>query len=354
MKKGIRIFLSVCAVFAILCAVAAYLFYATFYKGNTVTPDGKKAYLYVPREATFEQVMDSLRTHSLLQNERFFVWAAQHEKLPQNIHPGRYAVTPGMSNKALARAVAMGWQEPLNLVVSGRMRTLEKVSEVLTRRTLADSAVMRACLDNDSLLATFGFDQVSVRGMIIPDTYEVLWTITELELLERMHTEYLRFWNEERKARAQAIGFTPEEVSTLAAIVYEETAKTDEMPDIAGVYMNRLRIGMPLQADPTLIFAANDYSIRRVLRKHTRVESPYNTYKNAGLPPGPICVPSKEALEAVLNYTRHSYLYFCAKDDFSGYHNFSVSYRDHLKNARSFQKALTRRNKEQAAQQKNG
>lgn len=350
MKKSTRIILSVCIVLLCGCAVAAYLFYATFYQGNTITPDRKKAYLYVPREATFEQVLDSLDANGYLIHPKFFLWAAQRENLPTNVNPGRYVITTGMSNKTLARAIAMGWQEPLNLVISGRMRTLERVSAVLTRNTLADSASMRACLDNDSLLATFGFDQVSIRGMIIPDTYEVLWTVTEQELLERMHSEYKKYWNAERTARAKEIGLTPSEVSTLAAIVYEETAKNDEMPTIAGVYMNRLRIGMPLQADPTLIFAAEDYSIRRVLRKHTKVESPYNTYKHTGLPPGPICVPSKEALEAVLHYQNHSYIYFCAKDDFSGYHNFAVSYKDHLQNARKFQKAYTRRTKEQQAQ----
>ena len=187
--------------------------------------------------------------------------------------------------------------------------------------------------------------------MFIPNTYEVFWTITGEDLLKRMRREYDRFWNEQRKDKAKSIGLTQKQVSTLASIVNEETANADEMPLVAGVYMNRLRIGMPLQADPTLFFAAKDYSIRRVLKKHTKIESPYNTYKYRGLPPGPIAVPTIEAIDAVLHYRHHNYLYFCAKEDFSGYHNFAVTLGDHMKNARRFQRALTlRMNQEGRAQ----
>ncbi len=333
--KKILLFLLVAGAFA------GWLFYQTFYAGNTMTPDGKTGYLLVPREAGFEQLVDSLSMNGFLKHETFFLWAARHENLPDNVHPGRYAIEPGMNNKALARKLAMGWQDPLNLTISGTIRTFEKLASVMSRRLEIDSASMLMYLRNDSLIRSFGFDSVSLRGMFIPNTYEVFWNVSGEELLERMHTEYEKFWNKDRLDKASKIGLTPHQVSTLASIVHEETKKTDEMPVVAGVYMNRLRTGMPLQADPTLIFAARDYSIRRVLKSHMRIESPYNTYKYKGLPPGPISIPPIEALDAVLNYTRHNYIYFCAREDFSGYHNFASNLKDHNRNARKFQQALT-------------
>ncbi|OQB68387.1 MAG: putative aminodeoxychorismate lyase [Bacteroidetes bacterium ADurb.Bin139] len=283
--------------------------------------------------------------------EQAFRWAARRENLPDHVHAGRYALTHGMNNRELARKLAMGWQDPLNITLSGSIRTFERLASVLARNLAIDSASVLEHLRNDSLIASFGFDSVSLRGMFIPNTYEVFWTITGEDLLKRMRREYDRFWNEQRKDKAKSIGLTQKQVSTLASIVNEETANADEMPLVAGVYMNRLRIGMPLQADPTLFFAAKDYSIRRVLKKHTKIESPYNTYKYRGLPPGPIAVPTIEAIDAVLHYRHHNYLYFCAKEDFSGYHNFAVTLGDHMKNARRFQRALTlRMNQEGRAQ----
>ncbi|MDD4828393.1 MAG: endolytic transglycosylase MltG [Bacteroidales bacterium] len=329
-------------------ALAGWLFYQIYYAGNTRTPGGKTGYLLVPRGAGFEQLVDSLKINEYLKHEAFFRWAARHEKLPGNIHPGRYAIEPGMNNKALARKLAMGWQDPLNLTFSGTIRTFEKLAAVISRRLEIDSASMLMCLRNDSLIRIFGFDSVSLRGMFIPNTYEVFWNVSGEELLERMHNEYEKFWNKDRLDKASKIGLTPNQVSTLASIVHEETKKTDEMPVVAGVYMNRLRTGMPLQADPTLIFAARDYSIRRVLKSHMRIESPYNTYKYKGLPPGPISIPPIEALDAVLNYTRHNYIYFCAREDFSGYHNFASNLKDHNRNAHKFQQALNRMNQKKS------
>jgi UPF0755 protein len=317
--------------------------YFTFRHKNIVTHEGRPAFLLIPHEADFEQLMDSLTVNGHLKFEKTFRWAARHENLPDNVHPGRYALDPDMNNQELARKLAMGWQDPLNLVISGTIRTFERLATVLSGNLEIDSATVLACLRNDSLIYSFGFDSVSLRAMFIPNTYQVYWDISGEQLLDRMHREYVKFWTSERKEKAGNIGMTPLQVSTLASIVYEETKKTDEMPAVAGVYMNRLRINMPLQADPTLIFAAQDYSIRRVLRKHTRIDSPYNTYKYRGLPPGPISVPSIEAIDAVLHYDRHKHLYFCAREDFSGYHNFASTLSDHMKNARRFQRALTER-----------
>ncbi len=323
--------------------IAAGWFFFTFRHKNIVTQNGTVAYLLVPHQADFEQLMDSLTFNGYLKYEKTFRWAAAHENLPTNVHPGRYAVDPGMNNQQLARKLAMGWQDPLNITIAGTIRTFERLAAVLARNLEIDSAGVLSHIRNDSLIASMGFDSVSLRGMFIPNTYEVYWTISGEELLRRMHREYLQFWNDARKEKASLLGMTPFQVSTLASIVYEETKKVDEMPVVAGVYINRLHSRMPLQADPTLIFAAGDYSIRRVLRKHTRIDSPYNTYKYRGLPPGPISVPSVEAIDAVLNYQDHDYLYFCAKEDFSGYHNFARTLRDHMHNARRFQRAFTER-----------
>jgi len=351
MRKKSRFFL----LFIILTLgagiVAGGWYYLTFHYPNITTEDGKTAYLLVPRGTTYEQLIDSLRSGGHLTMEQTFRCAAKHENLPENVHAGRYALTHGMNNRELARKLAMGWQDPLNITINAPIRTFERLASVLARNLEIDSALVLQHLRNDSLIATFGFDSVSLRGMFIPNTYQVYWTISGEDLLERMSREYNSFWNEQRKEKARSIGLTIRQVSTLASIVNEETKKTDEMPVVAGVYMNRLRIGMPLQADPTLIFAAQDYSIRRVLARHKRIESPYNTYKYKGLPPGPIAVPSIEAIDAVLNYDHHYYLYFCAKEDLSGYHNFALNLRDHMKNARRFQRALTERlNKEVKAQ----
>lgn len=323
--------------------VAAGWFFLTFRHKNIIIKDGIVSYLLIPHGADFEQIMDSLTDNGHLKHEKTFRWAAAHENLPENVHPGRYAIDPDMNNQQLARKLAMGWQDPLNITISGSIRTFERLAAVLSRNLEIDSAGVLSHLRNDSLIASMGFDSVGIRAMFIPNTYQVYWTISEEELLKRMSREYERFWNDTRKEKARMLGMTPLEVSTLASIVYEETKKTDEMPAVAGVYLNRLRINMPLQADPTLIFAAGDYTIRRVLKAHTRIDSPYNTYKNRGLPPGPISVPSIDAIDAVLNYQDHDYLYFCAKEDFSGYHNFAPTLREHMKNARRFQRALTER-----------
>lgn len=324
---------------------AAFLgwFYLIAFHKNVATKEKNPVTLLVPKGSDFNRLMDSLTKNGYLKYRRTFLWAARHENLPQNVRGGRYVLHWGMTNKELARKLAMGWQDPLNITISGTIRTYERLAQVLSRNLELDSAAVLEGLRNDSLIARYGFDSVSLRAMFIPNTYQVYWNLSVEQLFDRMHREYSIFWNQERQARAAEIGLNPMQVSTLASIVYEETKKTDEMPDVAGVYMNRLRIGMPLQADPTLIFAAQDYTIRRVLQKHTRIESPYNTYKYRGLPPGPISVPSIDAIDAVLHYNTHNYYYFCAREDFSGYHNFAATLGQHMQNARRFQRALTER-----------
>jgi UPF0755 protein len=212
---------------------------------------------------------------------------------------------------------------------------------LLSRHIQPDSLEILQALNDTQCTKTYGFTPATIMGMFIPNTYEVYWTIGVEALMQRMKKEYDAFWNDERREKAAAMQFTPQEVVTLAAIVCEETLKADEMPRVAGVYVNRLKKGIPLQADPTLKFAADNFAMRRVLSRYKAIDSPYNTYKYAGLPPGPICVPPPVAIDAVLNYEQHQYIYFCAKADFSGYHNFSKTLAQHNQYAREYQRTLS-------------
>jgi len=201
-----------------------------------------------------------------------------------------------------------------------------------------------ALLQDSVYIRSFEFEEETILSLFIPNTYEFWWNTSATGLFDRMHEEYQKFWTEERKQKAAALGLSQKEVSTLASIVQAESQKSDERPRIAGVYINRLRMGMPLQADPTLVFAAGDFNIKRVTAKQMAIDSPYNTYKYTGLPPGPINLPDLNSLDAVLNAEKHDYLYFCAKADFSGYHSFAVGYNEHLSNARRYQQALNAAN----------
>jgi UPF0755 protein len=232
-----------------------------------------------------------------------------------------------------------GSQAPVN-VTFNNIRTLPDLAGRLSEQLQADSLTMLAALTDDSVAAEYGFTPREFIGMFIPDTYELYWTTSPASFIERMKREYDRFWNEARLAKLDEIGLTRKEVSAMASIIDEETNRSDEMATIAGVYMNRIANGMPLQADPTVKFALGDPFIKRILYKHLEVDSPYNTYRHTGLPPGPIRMPSTQALNAVLNYQHHDYLYFCAKPDFSGYHAFAKTLSAHNLNAAAYAKAL--------------
>lgn len=290
----------------------------------------EKTTVYIPLQATYSQMLDSVAT--AVGDMKSFEKVAKRASLEESFKPGRYILTPDKSNKDLVRMLKMGWESPMMLTLSGNIRGMEKLSGILGRKLAADSV---------SFMEYFSKAEVGM-WMILPNTYEVYWTISPEKFVERMEREYDKFWNEERKAKAENIGLTPVEVSILASIVCEETNYVPEMPKVAGVYMNRLKRGMKLDADPTVKFALNDPSIRRILFRHLEVDSPYNTYKYAGLPPGPITVPSIKGLEAVLNYEHHNYLYFCANSNMDGTHKFARTLSGHNRNAREYQAALNR------------
>lgn len=254
--------------------------------------------------------------------------------------PGHYVITPSNSSMYAARMLARGWQAPVRLVLSGTMRQKGAIARKISAQLLLDSASVAAALEDSVLLADRGFRPDQVFALMMPDTYEVFWTDPMSVILDKQKAAYDAFWTEENREKARTQGLTPAEVSVLASIVNGETNHVPEMPAVAGVYLNRLHKGMKLQADPTVAYIL-DYKVNRILKKHLEIDSPFNTYLYAGLPPAPICVPSRSALEAVLNPDGHDYLYFCASPDFDGTHRFAATYPEHLRNAQTYQKALS-------------
>jgi UPF0755 protein len=298
--------------------------------------------IYIPTGSDFDDVLQLLAEQDILRDTTSFRWLALQKNYPNHVYPGRYRIRNGLNNNDLIGQLRSGRQEPVQLVFNN-IRTPAKLAAIIAEQIEADSAGIRSVLKDSALLAGHQLTHETVIGVFIPNTYEIYWNTSPAQFLERMIREYRMFWNEKRLSQAREAGLTPMEVMTLASIVDEETLKKDEEARIAGLYINRLKQGMRLQADPTVKFAAGDMTITRVLKKHVAIDSPYNTYRNEGLPPGPIVIPSVSAIDAVLNYERHRYLYMCAREDFSGYHNFARTLSQHNKNARSYQKALNRR-----------
>jgi UPF0755 protein len=316
--------------------------YHQIYGSNVKTPGKADFYLKIPTGATFDEVVMLMDSNHLIKNKRSFMWAATKKRYMQNVHPGRYRVRNNMSNNELINMLRSGHQEPVNLVIN-IARTPEDLAGRIAAQIEADSMAILSMMNNEKILDEYGFNKRTIIGMFIPNTYEFWWNTSAEGFFSRMHKEYTRFWNGHREDKAEEIHLSPNDVTTLASIINNESNKEDEYSRIAGVYINRLRKGIKLQADPTVKFALKDFERQRILNADTYIDSPYNTYMYAGLPPGPICIPTVKAIDAVLNYEKHNYLYFCAKDDFSGYHNFACTVDQHNKNAHSYQKALNRR-----------
>ena len=277
---------------------------------------------------------------SSLKNTAFDLYASRLN-LDTRLKAGHYIIKQGQSVISIVRMFVLGEQAPVNLVI-GEARTLPQLAGRLSKQIMADSTALLSALRNSELKAKYGYKKDSIIAMFVPNTYQVYWTITPEQLLDRMNREYNAFWNKDREAKLAAIKLTKYQAMTLASIVYEETKNRSEMPKIAGVYINRLRKKMPLQACPTVKYAMGDFTLTRILYKHLRYDSPFNTYRNAGLPPAPICIPSIAAIDAVLNYDKNNYLYFCAKPEFDGTHNFARTLREHNANSRRYNEALKR------------
>ena len=294
--------------------------------------------IYITPGETSRQIVDDIQSHEPEGTLTGLRWLLKFRKYDDNIKTGSYIIKKGAKPTAIQKMLSSGAQTPVNVVINS-YRTTDRMAGSIGAQLMADSAAIQAFLTDSASLASVGFTPATVYELIIPNTYELYWNTSVGAFMKRMAKEQESFWKK-RADKASSIGLTPHEVMTLASIVEEETAKADEMPVVAGLYMNRLKRGMLLQADPTVIFALGGERPKRVLKAHLEVDSPYNTYKNAGLPPAPIRFVSPTAIDAVLNYSRHNYLYMCAKEDFSGYHNFATTLSQHNANAARYQRAL--------------
>lgn len=345
MKMLKKVILSVFLLVLLIGVYVGYNMYARIYQPNVTLEKSKTAYFYIKTGSTFSDVSNGLYEGGYIKNRTSFEWVAEKKSnFKTNIKPGKYLLKEGMNNNELIDLLRSGKQEPVKISFD-HIRTIKELAGKLSKNIEADSVSIYELLLNREFLSKYGFNTNTIITLFIPNTYEFYWNTSAEELVKRMAIEYKTFWNEERKSKAQKMNLTQSEVSTLASIVQaEQSMRVDERPRVAGLYVNRLKKGMLLQSDPTVIYAVGDFTIKRVTGKHLAVESPYNTYKRVGLPPGPIVLPSIKSLDAVLNYEKHNYIYMCAKEDLSGYHNFTVNYDEHMINARKYQKELNRRN----------
>ena len=299
-------------------------------------------FVYIPTGADFTDVAAILKKKKLIDNVNDFTWLAKQMKYVNHIKPGKYKLHNGMSNKEIIEMLRAGRQESVKLSINN-IRKLDGLALLISSKLEADSNSIVKLFSDSAYLSQHGFNTYNSISVVIPNTYEFYWNTNAEEFFERMLKEYKKFWTDNRLKMANDLGLDPKQVAVVASIVEKETRQRDEKPILAGIYLNRLEQGWKLEADPTLIYAANDFNIKRVLNVHKQIQSPYNTYLNFGLPPGPICTPSIESIDAVLNRKKTDYMFFCAREDFSGYHNYAATYREHMRNARVFQAALDRR-----------
>ncbi|MDR0429928.1 MAG: endolytic transglycosylase MltG [Tannerellaceae bacterium] len=312
------------------------LLYAPNFQANRIT------YVYIDQNKDFDNLCKQLIDSAQCSNIDNFKQLASILDYSQNMRTGRYAIEAGTGNWALLNILRRG-QQTATRITFNNIRLKEELAKRLAEQLMIDEKDILSLIDDPDYCSLLGFTTETITTFFIPNTYEVYWNTSAEKLMERFGREYKAFWTDKRKEKADAIDLTPAEVAILASIVEEETAMADEYPIVAGLYLNRLKQGIPLQADPTIKFAVGDFSLQRILFKHLEIESPYNTYKYTGLPPGPLRVASIKGLDAVLNYMRHHYLYMCAKEDFSGRHNFAVTLAEHNRNAERYRAELNKR-----------
>lgn len=334
-----RILVFVIIIMALVAVMGGIGYYYVFSPNTVVTDDG---ILYIRDSNSVVQVFETLRSRGYIKNPNTLSSVAKLKKFSSSVKSGKYKIRDGMNNNELVNMFRVGNQVPVHFTFNN-MRTIEEFANEAQEELAVSKDELMALLTDSDVLAELGFNSNTILAMFIPNTYEIYWNIPAMDLLKRMKKEYARFWNENRMAKAREIGLSPEEVITLASIIEEETVKAEEYPVIAGVYMNRLNKGIKLDACPTLKFVLGDFTISRILDRHMQIDSPYNTYMYAGLPPGPIRMASIKVIDSVLNYQKHDYLFFCAKSDFSGYHNFSRTLRQHNAYAREYHRELNKR-----------
>ena len=334
-----RIILVFLAILIIIALVIGLRIYHFLFSSNVNTGDSAEVSILIPTGSDFKDVKNILYSRDLIINKRSFEWVAGKKEYQGHVKAGHYILESHMNNNYLVNMLRSGAQTPVN-VIFNNLRTIEQLAGKVSLQIEADSASLVHCWNDADFLKSLGFTPATVSTMFIPNTYQMWWNSDAYAFTERMQKEFRRFWEGIRSDKAKLTGLSIPEIVILASIVEKETLQNTEKPVIAGVYLNRLRKGWPLQADPTLVFASGDFDAKRVLNVHKDIDSPYNTYKYKGLPPGPICLPSISSIDAVLDYRKHDYMFFCARSDMSGYHAFARTLAEHNRNARAYQRAL--------------
>ena len=331
-----NILISTAVIVFITGIVALWLFFgsATNFREN-------RKYLYVyTGKASEDTVMDFIEKNNLLKSPGVFNFLANKMDIWKRLKPGRYEIKKDENLLTLVRTLRNNRQSPVNLVIN-KLRTNEDLAGILAKNFEGDSLEVIGFINNNDSISKLGVNSQTLMTLVIPNTYTLFWNTSTGRIFKRLKSEKETFWaKKDRLNKAKSLGFSPGQIYTIASIVEEETNQDDEKGNVASVYINRYKAGMPLGADPTIKFALNDFSLKRIYRKYLDVKSPYNTYKNTGLPPGPICTPSSKTIDSVLNSPKTGYMYFVAKSDFSGHHTFSATYAEHLQHAKEYQKAL--------------
>jgi len=335
-----KLVISFVFIFLISAVIGGYYAYKVIYQSNVNLGKQKSRVIYIPTGSSFDDVISILGKNNILKDRATFEFLSEKKNYRNNIKPGKYRILARMSNNALINLLRGGIQEPIIINFNG-IRTKEQLVARVARRIEADSADMYDAMNDDDYLGKYGFNSDNVLALFIPNTYEIFWNTSTDEFFERMAKEYRKVWTEERKQQAAQLGFSQVEVAILASIVQaEQCCDYEEKRKIAGLYINRLKKRMALQSDPTVIYAIGDFSIDRVSYKQTRLNLPHNTYRNKGLPPGPINFVQVSSIDAVLNYDKNDYIYMCAKEDLSGKHYFSKTYEQHCGYAKKYRRKM--------------
>ncbi|MEM6686061.1 MAG: endolytic transglycosylase MltG [Bacteroidota bacterium] len=342
--KKLKLVLLVVLIAAVAIGIYIYPKASMYFFGNKTASNTEDIAFYVPTGATFNQVLSDLQSKGIIENtEKFQKYAALRNLKESTLEAGKYIFPKNVTYSKIVEDLRQGNGEKETKVTFNNARTkIELAEKIAATVEISAEDILQLILD-ETFTKQYGFTPTTINTMFIPNTYNVYWDISAEDLIAKFAKEYKRFWNASRKAKAKKLNLSQTEVSILASIVVCETIMMDEAPKIAGVYVNRLERGIPLDADPTLIWILGDFTIKRVLNKDKKLDSPYNTYKNRGLPPGPIYIPSVQYIDAVLNYEKHDYIFFCAKEDFSGYSNFAKTNSQHNINAAKYRKALNER-----------
>ncbi len=321
-----------------------YWAYENIFKSNVHLNGKKFTYIYIKTNATLDDVLDELYSENIIDDHESFEWTAKSMHLADHINPGKYRIDAKMSNRSIVKMIVNGKQEKVKLFFNSQIRTKEQFIDYVSEKLEIEKDELEDYCSNEDILADqYGLNSENFMALIVPETYEVNWTTHINDLFILLEKSYDKVWTKAKKEKAKSLGYSVPEIVTIASIVQSESGIKTEQQKIAGVYINRLKQDMRLQADPTVVFANGNFDVQRVLSADKEIDSPYNTYKYKGLPPGPICLVSPTTIEAVLNYTKHNYTYFCAKADFSGYSNFTNDYKVHMKNASAYQEALNKK-----------